>query len=79
MQRIWDAHYLQPHRLRTFKRSSDPDFTEKVEDIVGLYMDPPMHTVVLSIDGKEPNPGARPHPAWATAQAGQMRHGDPRL
>ncbi len=40
VQRIWDAHHLQPHRLRTFKRSNDPAFAEKVEDIVGLYMDP---------------------------------------
>ena len=52
VQRIWDAHHLQPHRLRTFKRSNDPAFAEKVEDILGLYMDPPMHTVVLSIDEK---------------------------
>jgi len=52
VQRIWDAHHLQPHRLRNFKRSNDPAFAEKVEDIVGLYMDPPMHTVVLSIDEK---------------------------
>ena len=52
VQRIWAAHRLQPHRLRTFKRSSDPAFAEKVEDIVGLYMEPPMHTVVLSIDEK---------------------------
>jgi hypothetical protein len=52
VQRIWDAHRLQPHRLRSFKRSNDPAFAEKVEHIVGLYMDPPMHTVVLSIDEK---------------------------
>jgi hypothetical protein len=52
VQRIWDAHRLQPHRLRTFKRSNGPAFAEKVEDIVGLYMDPPMHTVALSIDRK---------------------------
>ncbi len=52
VQRIWVAHRLQPHRLRTFKRSNDPAFAEKVEDIVGLYMNPPMHTVVLSIDEK---------------------------
>jgi hypothetical protein len=52
VQRIWEAHRLQPHRLRTFKRSNDPAFAEKVKDIVGLYMDPPMHTVVLSIDEK---------------------------
>jgi transposase-like protein len=37
IQRIWEAHRLQPHRLRTFKRSKDPAFAEKVEDIVGLY------------------------------------------
>jgi transposase len=52
VQRIWQVHRLQPHRLRTFKRSTDPAFADKVEDIVGLYMDPPAHAVVLSIDEK---------------------------
>ena len=52
IQRIWKAHKLAPHRLRTFKRSRDPAFAEKVEDIVGLYMHPPAHAVVLSIDEK---------------------------
>jgi len=52
IQRIWEAHRLQPHRIRTFKRSNDPAFAEKVEDIVGLYMNPPAHAVVLSIDEK---------------------------
>ena len=52
VQRIWQAHRLQPHRVRTFKRSGDPAFAEKVEDIVGLYMSPPAHAVVLSIDEK---------------------------
>ncbi len=52
VQRIWEAHRLQPHRVRSFKRSSDPAFAEKVEDIVGLYMSPPAHAVVLSIDEK---------------------------
>ena len=52
VQRIWEAHKLQPHRWRTFKRSKDPAFAEKVEDIVGLYMHPPAHAVVLSIDEK---------------------------
>jgi transposase len=52
IQRIWKAHKLAPHRLRTFKRSNDPAFAEKVEDIVGLYMHPPAHAVVLSIDEK---------------------------
>jgi len=43
---------LQPHRLRTFKRSRDPSFAAKLADIVGLYVDPPAHAVVLSIDEK---------------------------
>src|SRR5215813_13874322 len=48
VQRIWRAHKLQPHRLRTFKRSRDPSFTAKLTDIVGLYVDPPAHAMVLS-------------------------------
>src|SRR5690348_4526114 len=52
VQRIWRAHKLQPHRLRTFKRSRDPSFATKLTDIVGLYIDPPAHAVVLSIDEK---------------------------
>jgi len=52
IQRIWQAHDLQPHRIRTFKRSRDPEFAPKVENIVGLYMAPPRHAVVLSIDEK---------------------------
>jgi transposase len=46
VQRIWRAHKLQPHRLRTFKRSRDPAFATKLTDIVGLYVDPPAHAVV---------------------------------
>jgi len=52
VQRLWEAHRLQPHRIRTFKKSNDPAFAEKVEDIVGLYMNPPCHAVVVSIDEK---------------------------
>ena len=52
VQRIWKAHRLQPHRIRTFKKSNDPHFAEKVEDIVGLYMSPPGHAVILSMDEK---------------------------
>jgi transposase len=52
VQRIWDAHQLQPHRVRSFKRSRDPRFADKLVDIVGLYLDPPAHAVVLSIDEK---------------------------
>jgi transposase len=52
VQRIWAAHKLQPHRLRTFKRSRDPAFLAKLEAIVGLYVAPPRHAVVLSVDEK---------------------------
>ena len=52
VQRIWRAHGLAPHRLRTFELSRDPKFAEKVRDIVGLYVDPPAHAVVLSVDEK---------------------------
>ena len=52
VQRLWEANRLQPHRIRTFKRSTDPAFAEKVEDVVGLYMNPPAHAVVVSIDEK---------------------------
>ena len=52
VQRIWGTHRLQPHRIRTFKRSNDPDFATKLEDIVGLYVNPPKHAIVLSVDEK---------------------------
>jgi transposase len=52
VQRIWRAHGLRPHQVRRFKLSTDPKFATKVEDIVGLYVDPPAHAVVLSIDEK---------------------------
>jgi hypothetical protein len=43
VQRIWRAHGLRPHQVRRFKLSTDPKFAEKVEEIVGLYVDPPAH------------------------------------
>src|SRR6187402_3381376 len=52
VQRVWRSHGLQPHRIRTFKLSNDPHFAAKVRDIVGLYVDPPAHAVVLSVDEK---------------------------
>lgn len=52
VQRILEAHQLAPHRIRTFKLSNDPEFAEKLRDIVGLYVDPPAHAVVLSVDEK---------------------------
>jgi transposase len=52
VQRIWKQHGLQPHRLETFKLSRDPDFVEKLRDVVGLYLDPPDRALVLSVDEK---------------------------
>ena len=52
VQRILEAHRLAPHRVRTFKLSNDPRFVEKLRDVVGLYVNPPAHAVVLSVDEK---------------------------
>jgi transposase len=52
VRRIWRSHGLQPHRVRRFKLSNDPQFAAKVRNIVGLYVDPPAHAVVLSVDEK---------------------------
>ena len=50
--RIWHAFGLQPHRVETFKLSTDPNFVEKVRDVVGLYLNPPERALVLSVDEK---------------------------
>ena len=52
VQRIWRAHGLAPHRVRQFKLSNDPEFMTKLRDVVGLYVDPPAHAIVLSVDEK---------------------------
>jgi transposase len=52
VQKIWRAHGLKPHLTRTFKLSRDPNFVAKIEDIVGLYLNPPEHALVLSVDEK---------------------------
>ena len=50
--RIWREHGLKPHLIDTFKLSNDPRFVEKLEDVVGLCLNPPEHAVVLSCDEK---------------------------
>jgi transposase len=52
VQRIWKQHGLQPHRVETFKLSRDPQFVDKLRDVVGLYLDPPDRALVLSVDEK---------------------------
>lgn len=52
VERVWKEHGLKPHLTRSFKLSNDPNFVEKVQDIVGLYLNPPDNAVVLSVDEK---------------------------
>src|SRR6266849_1768407 len=52
VQRIWNAHGLKPHLVKTFKLSNDKRFVEKVKDVVGLYLDPPDKALVFSVDEK---------------------------
>jgi transposase len=52
VQRVWHANGLKPHLIRTFKLSNDPHFIEKLDDVVGLYMNPPEHALVFCIDEK---------------------------
>ena len=52
IQRIWDSHGLQPHRVKSFKLSRDKRFVEKLTDVVGLYLSPPDKAVVLCVDEK---------------------------
>lgn len=52
VRRIWHAHGLKPHLSRSFKVSNDPEFAEKLADVIGLYLNPPEHAIVLSVDEK---------------------------
>jgi transposase len=52
VHRLWHAHALQPHRTQTFKFTTDPDVEAKIHDVAGLYLDPPINAVVLSVDEK---------------------------
>jgi transposase len=77
VQRIWRAHGLQPHRVRQFKLSNDPDFVGKLRDIVGLYVDPPAHAVVLSVDEKSQTQAldrTQPGLPLKKGRAGTMTH-----
>jgi len=52
VQRVWSEHRIYPHKVRTFKRSRDPFFVEKLTDVVGLYLNPPDNAAVLCVDEK---------------------------
>src|SRR3954468_7699742 len=77
VQRIWRAHGLAPHRVRRFKLSNDPEFVPKLRDILGLYVDPPAHAVVVSVDEKSQIQALdRPQPGLPLkkGRAGTMTH-----
>ena len=54
VQRIWSGRGLKPHRVKTFKLSNDKRFEEKLVDVVGLYLNPPEHAIVLCMDEETP-------------------------
>ena len=54
VSKIWRSHNLKPHRVKTFKRSRDRKFLEKLTDVIGLYLNPPEKAIVLCVDEKSP-------------------------
>jgi hypothetical protein len=77
VQRIWAAHGLKPHQVKTFKLSNDPKFAAKVQDVVGLYVDPPEHALVLSVDEKSQIQAldrTQPGLPMKTGRCGTMTH-----
>jgi transposase len=79
VRRIWKGHGLQPHRVRSFKLSNDPKFADKLKDVVGLYIDPPDHAVVLSVDEKSQIQALDRTQPGLPMKKGTLRHDDPRL
>jgi transposase len=75
--RIWRAHGLKPHRIKTFKLSNDPRFAEKLEDVINLYWDPPEGAIVLSVDEKcqiQALDRTQPGLPWKKGRCGTMTH-----
>ena len=77
VQRIWDARGLKPHRVETFKLSNDPQFEDKLIDVVGLYLNPPKKAVVLCMDEKSQIQAldrTQPSLPMTKGRAGTMTH-----
>lgn len=78
VQRVWHKHTLKPHLVKTFKISNDPKFEEKLVDVVGLYLNPPAHSIVLSVDEKSQiqalNPTQRSLPMFPCRLGTLVRH-----
>ena len=81
IHRIWHVHGLQPHRVRTFKLSTDPQFIEKLTDVVGLYVDPPEKALVFCVDEKSQIQAlqrSQPGLPMKPGRTGTMTHDDKR-
>jgi hypothetical protein len=76
VRRIWHANGLKPHLVKTFKVSKDPQFAEKLEAIVGLYLSPPEHAIVLCVDERSQIQGAGSDAARIAVEEGPVRHDD---
>jgi transposase len=79
VHRIWDAHGLAPHRVKTFKVSRDPRFVEKLTDVVGLYLNPPERAIVLCVDEKSQIQALQRTQPGLPMKKGAVRHAHPRL
>ncbi len=77
VSRIWRAFGLQPHRSSTFQLSTDPDFIDKVRDVVGLYMAPPENAIVLSVDEKSQIQALNRTQPLLPMRPGQLERGTP--
>jgi hypothetical protein len=77
VQRIWQAHGLKPYQVETFKLSRDKNFAAKVQDVVGLYLNPPDKALVLCVDEKSQIQAldrTQPGPPMKKGRAGTMTH-----
>lgn len=79
VRRIWQRHGLKPHLIRTFKLSRDPHFVERLEDVVGLYLNPPEHAIVLSVDEKSQIQALDRTQPGLPMKKGRCTNHDPRL
>jgi transposase len=79
VQRIWASHGLKPHLIKTFKISRDKNFADKVEDVVGLYLNPPNKALVLCVDEKSQIQALDRTQPGLPMKKGRAGHHDPRL
>jgi DNA polymerase III psi subunit len=79
VQRVWHANGLKRHLVKTFNLSNDPCFIEKLEDVVGLYMNRPENVLVFCVDEKSQIQALDRNPIRPADEKGTRRNHDPRL